>query len=119
MLGAVARGADLFDCVIPTRLARHGKVLTRTGDFDIRKARFEADGAPLDPECPCLACARYSRAYLRHLVRMNEITGFRLLTIHNLRYTLDLVSGAAEAIEGGRFDSYLASVLSQRAGGSP
>jgi queuine tRNA-ribosyltransferase len=118
MLGAVARGADLFDCVIPTRLARHGKVLTRTGDFDIRKARFEADGAPLDPECPCLACARYSRAYLRHLVRMNEITGFRLLTIHNLRYTLDLVAEAAEAIEGGRFDSYLASVLSQRAGGS-
>lgn len=118
LLGAIARGADLFDCVIPTRLSRHGRALTRSGDFNIRKARFETDPAPLDPECSCLACSRYSRAYLRHLVRMNEITGFRLLTIHNLQYTLDLVSGSAAAIQDGRFDSYFEGVLGERARGS-
>jgi queuine tRNA-ribosyltransferase len=118
LLRAIARGADLFDCVIPTRLARHGRALTRNGDFNIRQARFETDSAPLDAECPCLACTRHSRAYLRHLVRMNEISGFRLLTIHNLRYTLDLVVEAAEAIESGRFESHLDSALEARARGS-
>ncbi|MEX2251505.1 MAG: tRNA guanosine(34) transglycosylase Tgt [Acidimicrobiia bacterium] len=118
LLRAIARGADLFDCVIPTRLARHGRALTRTGDFNVRQTRFETDTGPLDPECPCLACSRYSRAYLRHLVRMNEITGFRLITIHNLQYTLGLVSGAAAAIEDGRFVSYLEKVLTERARGS-
>lgn len=119
LLGAIARGADLFDCVIPTRLARHGRVLTRGGDFNIRQARFETDPAPLDPECGCLACSKYSRAYLRHLVRLNEMGGFRLLTIHNLQYTMDLVSDAAEAIEDGGFASYLESVVGERASGSP
>ncbi|HET7846951.1 MAG TPA: tRNA guanosine(34) transglycosylase Tgt, partial [Acidimicrobiia bacterium] len=118
LLRAIARGADLFDCVIPTRLARHGRALTRNGDFNIRQARFESDNSPLDPECPCLACTRHSRAYLRHLVRMNEISGLRLLTIHNLRYTLDLVAGAAEAIEAGRFGGHLEAVLEERACGS-
>jgi queuine tRNA-ribosyltransferase len=118
LLGAIARGADLFDCVIPTRLARHGRAITRSGDFNVRQARFETDIAPLDPECPCMTCARYSRAYLRHLVRMNEITGFRLLTIHNLQYTLDLVAESAAAIDEGRFDSYLQSVSQERARGS-
>ncbi|MDP9494788.1 MAG: tRNA guanosine(34) transglycosylase Tgt [Actinomycetota bacterium] len=115
---AIARGVDLFDCVIPTRLARHGRALTRHGDFNIRQARFETDTSPIDPECPCLACGRHSRAYLRHLVRMNEITGFRLLTIHNLRYTLDLVSEAAAAIKAGHFASHLGEVLEMRARGS-
>jgi len=118
LLGAIARGADLFDCVIPTRLARHGRVLTKVGDFNIRQARFETDPAPLDPECPCLACSRYSRAYLRHLVRLNEMGGFRLLTIHNLQYTMDLVSDAVEAIEHGRFAGYLEHVSEERARGS-
>jgi len=118
LLRAIARGADLFDCVIPTRLARHGRVLTRNGDFNVRQARFETDTSPLDPECPCLACARHSRAYLRHLVRMNEISGFRLLTIHNLHYTLDLVSRAAAAIEAGRLADHLDEVLEERGRGS-
>ena len=118
LLRAIARGADLFDCVIPTRLARHGRALTRNGDFNIRQSRFESDASPLDPECPCLACTRHSRAYLRHLVRMNEISGLRLLTIHNLHYTLDLVSGAAAAIEAGRFAGYLETAREERARGS-
>lgn len=118
LLRAISRGADLFDCVIPTRLARHGRALTRNGDFNVRQARFETDNAPLDAECPCLACSRYSRAYLRHLVRMNEISGFRLLTIHNLRYTLDLVAGASAAIDEGGFAGYLENVLGERARGS-
>jgi queuine tRNA-ribosyltransferase len=118
LLRAIARGADLFDCVIPTRLARHGRALTRNGDFNIRQARFETDPGPLDPACRCLTCTRYSRAYLRHLVRMGEISGFRLLTIHNLRYTLDLVSEAGVAIGEGRFNEYLESALEQRARGS-
>ena len=118
LLRAIARGADLFDCVIPTRLARHGRALTRNGDFNIRQARFETDTSPLDPECPCLACTRHSRAYLRHLVRMNEISGFRLLTIHNLHYTLNLVSRAAAAIEAGRLAGHLEEVLEERSRGS-
>jgi queuine tRNA-ribosyltransferase len=118
LMRAIARGADLFDCVIPTRLARHGRALTRNGDFNIRQARFETDISPLDPACGCLACTRHSRAYLRHLVRMNEISGLRLLTIHNLHYTLDLVAGAAAAIEAGRLADHLESVLEDRARGS-
>jgi queuine tRNA-ribosyltransferase len=118
LLRAIARGADLFDCVIPTRLARHGRALTRDGDFNLRQARLERDSRPLDQSCPCLACTRYSRAYLRHLVRMSEISGFRLLTIHNLRYTLDLVSEAGDAIGEGRFNQYLETALERRARGS-
>jgi queuine tRNA-ribosyltransferase len=118
LLDAIARGADMFDCVIPTRLARHGRALTRAGDFNIKRVEFtEADG-PLDPECKCLTCGRYSRAYLRHLVRMNELSAHRLLTIHNLTYVLDLVSGARAAIEGGRFSRYVAEVRELRGNGS-
>jgi len=119
LLDAIARGADMFDCVLPTRLARHGKVLTRSGDFSLRNAGFESDDRPLDAECPCLTCSTHSRAYLRHLVRMKELSAFRLLTIHNLRYTLDLVAAAGEAIGNGEFESFAAGVANSRGGGSP
>ena len=119
LLDAIARGADMFDCVLPTRLARHGKVLTRFGDFNLRTAGFEADDAPIDAACPCHTCARHSRAYLRHLVRMKELSAHRLLTIHNLRYTLDLVSSARAAIVGGAFAAFVAGVVDARQGGSP
>jgi queuine tRNA-ribosyltransferase len=118
LLAAIARGADMFDCVIPTRLARHGRVLTPHGDYNLRQARYESDPAPLDPDCGCLACTGHSRGYLRHLVRMNEISAHRLLSIHNLKYTLDLIAGAVEAITGGRFDSYLGEVREERLRGS-
>jgi queuine tRNA-ribosyltransferase len=119
LLDAIARGADMFDCVLPTRLARHGKVLTRSGDFNLRTAGFEADDGPIDPACPCHTCVRHSRAYLRHLVRMKELSAHRLLTIHNLRYTLDLVSAARQAIVNGVLPGFVAGVAAAREGGSP
>jgi queuine tRNA-ribosyltransferase len=114
LLEAIARGADMFDCVIPTRLARHGRALTRTGDFNVNTSDSTGDAGPLDPDCDCLTCARYSRAYLRHLVRMKELSAHRLLTLHNLHYTLDLVSGARSAILQGTLDAYIDDTRSRR-----
>jgi queuine tRNA-ribosyltransferase len=119
LLEAIARGADMFDCVLPTRLARHGKVLTRNGDFSLRNAETDADDRPIDDTCPCHTCRTYSRAYLRHLVRLKELSAHRLLSIHNLRYTLDLVTAARLAIESGRFSEYVVGVAETRANGSP
>jgi queuine tRNA-ribosyltransferase len=118
LLDAIARGADMFDCVIPTRLARHGRALTRNGDFNINKVEFSSDESPLDPQCGCRTCHRYSRAYLRHLVRMDELSVHRLLTIHNLTYIFDLIAGAREAIVSGAFHDYAESVNSHRSDGS-
>lgn len=117
LLDAVMRGADMFDCVLPTRLARHGKVLTRRGDFNLRNAEFESDELPIDPACGCHTCRLHSRAYLRHLVRMKELSSHRLLTIHNLTYTLDLVRKAGEAIADGRLGAYVEAVRAQRIDG--
>lgn len=118
LLDAIVRGADMFDCVIPTRVARHGRALSRTADFNINQVDFADDEGPIDAECRCLTCGRYSRAYLRHLVRMNELSAHRLLSIHNLTYVLDLVAGAAEAIEAGTLSNYRDSVQSRRQDGS-
>jgi queuine tRNA-ribosyltransferase len=118
LIDAVARGADMFDCVLPTRLARHGKALTARGDLNIRNARFEDDPSPLDPDCTCPTCAGYSRAYLRHLFRLNEMTGHRLMTIHNVHYTLALMDGLREAIVAGRFDDHVGQVREARERGS-
>lgn len=106
VLDAIARGADLFDCVWPTRLARHGRVLTPDGDYNLRRARYAADSRPLHPECSCLACRQYSRAYLRHLLTTRELSVHRLLTIHNLAYTLDLLAAARRAIVAGRYRTF-------------
>lgn len=118
LLQAISRGADMFDCVLPTRLARHGKVLTRFGDFNLRNAEFEADEGPIDDACPCHTCQHYSRAYLRHLVRMKELSSHRLLTIHNLNYTLGLIRAAGEAIGNGVYESFVAEVRENRSNGS-
>jgi queuine tRNA-ribosyltransferase len=117
VLDAVAQGADLFDCVWPTRLARHGKVLTRYGDFSIRRAEYAIDDGPLDPDCGCHTCATYSRGYLRHLRLSEEVSSLRLLSIHNLRYTLDVMAGARRAIEENRFDEYRSGLAGARASG--
>jgi len=114
LLDAVARGCDLFDCVIPTRLARHGKALTRTGDLSMRNAQWRTSERPLDEECPCPTCRHYSRGYLRHLTVTNEPLGARLLTLHNLTYTLGLVEGMREAIAAGTFSAFHATVLAAR-----
>ena len=114
VLDAVARGADLFDCVWPTRLARHGKVLSRQGDYHIRVQTYLDDDGPLDPECSCLACERYSRSYLRHLVRSKEFSAHRLLSIHNLTHTLGLLADARVAIQAGTFQQFRDGIVSQR-----
>jgi queuine tRNA-ribosyltransferase len=106
MLHAVACGVDLFDCVLPTRSARTGKVFTSLGELAIKNARHADDERPLDPDCGCPTCARYSRAVLRHLFVANEVTSVVLLTIHNLTYFLDLMRGAREAIIAGCYTRF-------------
>jgi queuine tRNA-ribosyltransferase len=111
ILEVIAAGIDMFDCVLPTRTARTGSALTWEGRLNLRNARFARDPRPLDDGCPCPACARFSRAYIRHLVNQQEILGLRLLSLHNLRFLLDLVAGAREAIAYGRLESYTSESL--------
>jgi queuine tRNA-ribosyltransferase len=106
ILEVVEAGVDMFDCVLPTRTARTGSALTRTGRLNLRNARFARDPGPLDESCDCPACTRFSRAYLRHLVNQNELLGLRLLSLHNLRFVIELTRGARDAIASGTFASY-------------
>jgi len=115
LVKAVARGMDMFDCVIPTRHARNGQLFTSEGPLNIRNSRFQADTGPIDPRCDCYACRHYSRSYLRHLQQCNEILGARLATIHNLHYYLQLMARMRAAIEAGRFAALASEVASQRA----
>lgn len=116
ILDAVERGVDLFDCVLPTRVARHGKALTPTGDVSIKRSEWRDDARPLDESCPCVACRRYSRAYLRHLHQTKELLGQRLLTLHNLTYTYGLMSGIRSAIASDSFGAWADGVRSMRQG---
>ncbi len=109
ILDVIARGIDMFDCVLPTRTARTGSALTWEGRLNLRNARFARDPRPLDEECGCPACTRFSRAYLRHLVNQQELLGHRLLSVHNLRFLLDLTAGARAAIERGELQSFVSS----------
>jgi queuine tRNA-ribosyltransferase len=118
ILEVIARGVDMFDCVLPTRTARTGSALTWHGRLNLRNARFARDPAPLDQDCSCPACERFSRAYLRHLVNQQELLGHRLLTLHNLRFVLDLTAGARAAIERGELDRYRADALARLAAGA-
>ncbi len=113
---AVARGIDMFDCVMPTRNARNGHLFTSEGVVKIRNARYRDDPAPLDPACDCATCRSYSRAYLHHLDRCNEILGARLNTLHNLRYYLQLMARIRAAIEGGTFSHFATDFLAGTAG---
>lgn len=110
LVEAVALGVDLFDCVLPTRLARHGTVLTSAGRLQLRNAAYASDAGPLDPACPCPVCARWSRAYLRHLLRMGDPGAARLLTLHNLAWTLALVGRVREAVVAGELAAVRADV---------
>jgi queuine tRNA-ribosyltransferase len=112
---AVGRGIDMFDCVLPTRNARNGWLFTRYGDIKIRNARYRSDLGPLDGGCDCYACRNFSRAYLHHLQRTNEILGARLNTMHNLRYYLTLLSELREAIAGGTLAAYVERFRADRA----
>jgi len=111
---AVARGIDMFDCVMPTRNARNGHIFTSQGVLRLRNARFRDDTAPLDPECDCYTCKHYSRAYLYHLDKCNEILGAHLNTVHNLRYYQRLMADIRKAIEAGSFDDFMADFLTKR-----
>ncbi len=102
----IARGVDMFDCVMPTRNARNGTLFTTFGKVNIKSARYKNDPDPVDPECGCYTCRRYSRAYLCHLYRAKELTYFRLASLHNLHYYLSLVKEAREAIMAGRFSQF-------------
>jgi queuine tRNA-ribosyltransferase len=108
LVKAVARGVDMFDCVIPTRHARNGQLFTTDGPLNIRNARFQADTGPIDAACRCYTCKNYTRSYLRHLQQCNEILGARLATIHNLHFYLDLMARIRGAIEQGAFGAFAA-----------
>jgi queuine tRNA-ribosyltransferase len=103
ILEGVLRGIDMFDCVLPTRIARHGTLMSSQGRINIRNAKFERDFGPLDPECDCYTCRNFSRAYLRHLIRCTEGLGQRLLSIHNLRFLTKLTEDIRLAINEDRF----------------
>jgi len=103
LVGAVERGVDMFDCVLPTRSGRNGQAFTWTGPLNIRNAAHAEDTAPLDPRCPCPTCATYSRAYLHHLNKAGEILGAMLMTEHNLSFYQQLMAAMREAIAGGTF----------------
>jgi queuine tRNA-ribosyltransferase len=111
ILEVIEAGVDMFDCVLPTRTARTGSALTRTGRLNLRNAQYAKDTGPLDDACDCPACTRFSRAYIRHLVNQNELLGLRLLSLHNLRFLVDLTRGARDAIELGTFAAYKRDLL--------
>jgi len=106
LVAAVAAGIDMFDCVLPTRNARNGWLFTRFGDIKIRNARHRTDSRPIDAQCTCYTCANFTRSYLHHLQRVNEILGARLNTIHNLHYYLWLVAAMREAIATGGLEAW-------------
>jgi queuine tRNA-ribosyltransferase len=106
LIELAALGADMFDCVLPTRNARNGQLFTRSGTINISNARCKDDPAPLDPECRCYTCRNYSRAYLRHLYLARELLAYRLNTIHNIHYFISFIRNLRKAIMVDEFDSF-------------
>jgi queuine tRNA-ribosyltransferase len=111
LIEAVALGVDQFDCVMQTRLGRHGTALTSTGKLHVKNARHARSDDPLDERCGCEVCARHSRGYIRHLFQIGEPTASRLLSIHNVAWTLQLMASMRVAIEQGRFDALRREIL--------
>jgi len=102
----IARGVDMFDCVLPTRLARNGTAFVSSGTLNLKNAEFTFDREPIEVGCSCLTCREFTRGYIRHLVKAEEILGLRLITLHNLHFYLDLMRQARDAIKDGSFDSF-------------
>lgn len=111
LLEGIARGVDMFDCVLPTRLARHGALMTSKGRVNIRDAKYKEDFSPLDDECDCITCKNYTKAYLRHLYVCDETFGKRLLSIHNIRFLIRLMEQARQAIKEDRYGDFKKEVL--------
>ena len=107
LLGGIARGIDMFDCVLPTRLARHGALMTSAGRINIKNEKYKEDFSPLDSNCDCYCCKNYTRAYLRHLYVCDEIFGKRLMSIHNIRFLIKLMEDARKAIQEDRFGDFM------------
>ena len=107
----VARGVDMFDCVLPTRLARHGTAFTAAGTINLKNLQFLTDKEPIETGCECYACLHFSRAYLRHLYRAGEILGIRLISLHNLHFYLNLMRRVRAAIEDGTFAKFRAAFV--------
>ena len=103
ILDAVERGVDMFDCVLPTRIARHGTAMTSKGRIIIKNKEYERDFTSLDPKCDCYCCRNFTKAYLRHLIKANEMLGYRLLSIHNVSFLVKLTEGIRQAIKEDRF----------------
>ena len=112
LLEMIARGMDMFDCVLPTRLARNGTAFTSTGTLNLKNAEFTMDKGPIEENCGCCACRGFSRGYIRHLIKSEEILGLRLITLHNLHFYLDLMSRTRAAIENQGFDQFRHTFLS-------
>jgi queuine tRNA-ribosyltransferase len=106
LLEMVARGMDMFDCVLPTRLARNGTAFTRMGTVNLKNAEFALDKSPIEENCTCPACLEFTRGYIRHLIKAEEILGLRLITLHNLHFYFDLMRQAREQIENGGFEEF-------------
>ena len=106
IIEAVARGVDFFDCVMPARNARHGKLFTWSGTLNIKNARYKLDDGPIDPECDCPVCRNFSRAYLRHLFTAEEMLGMRLAVMHNLYFYNTLMLRIRQSLDGGTFDAF-------------
>jgi queuine tRNA-ribosyltransferase len=106
LLEMIARGIDMFDCVLPTRLARNGTAFTTTGTLNLKNAEFTRDRRPIDDDCECMSCREFSRGYIRHLLKSEEILGLRLITIHNLHFYLELMRQARVKIDSGTFDRF-------------
>jgi queuine tRNA-ribosyltransferase len=111
MIEAIALGVDQFDCVLQTRLGRHGTALTSAGRLNVKRAEFAESDEPLDPTCGCMVCRTHTRGYLRHLFQVAEPTAARLVSLHNLAWTLDLMSRARSAIISGTFSTLRREVL--------
>ncbi len=107
LLGSIAMGVDMFDCVLPTRLARHGALMTSSGRVNIKNEKYKEDFTTLDPNCDCYCCRNYTKAYLRHLYVCDEIFGKRLMSIHNIRFLIHLMEGARQAIKEDRFGDFM------------
>jgi queuine tRNA-ribosyltransferase len=116
IVAAVQAGIDMFDCVLPTRNARNGWLFTRCGTLKLRNSRYRDDPRPVDPDCGCYACRHFSRAYLHHLQRINEMLGSRLNTLHNLHYYQELMAGLRAAVVRRELDSFAERFRRQQAG---
>jgi queuine tRNA-ribosyltransferase len=111
LIRGVARGVDMFDCALPTRLARHGAAFTHAGRINMRNKLFEEDDRPVDEGCTCYACSHFTRAYVRHLMHVGEILGLYLMSLHNVHFLLNLMGEIREAILADRFEVFAAQWL--------